>query len=120
MAKQYSKKLMYFRCLENKTIALVPIGHFQQLVNVNHSWLILMQTCGISAEFERNRFKMSKFHRTNESLFHRVFVGSFLKRNQKICTVKYRCSKVQNVSKQLQNKHLLCWGSGLQNGFSAS
>lgn len=71
---------MYIRSIENITIALLPVGHFQQLINVNRSWLILMQSCGRSAEFERILFKLSKIHRT--SLTFIVSLTEVFKREQ--------------------------------------
>lgn len=47
--------------MEKITMDLLPVGNFQQLINVNRSWLILMQSCGNSAEFERNPFKCQRF-----------------------------------------------------------
>ena len=65
--------------MEKITMGLLPVGNFQQLINVNRSWLILMQSCGNSAEFERNL--MSKIYRT--SLAFIVSLTEVFKREQK-------------------------------------
>ena len=62
-------------------MGLLPVGNFQQLINVSRSWLILMQSCGNSAEFERNLFKMSKIHRTRLTFI--VSLTEVFKREQK-------------------------------------